>query len=87
MRTAAATAIGFWAIDAVRMGEWGNYGWAHNTATTDACDLEWDGKRGAPVNGRVLYTRQANPEQSNPPREVTPKSVCRDSDVPPQTYG
>ena len=46
VRTAAATAIGFWAIDAVRMGSWGNYGWAHNTQTTDACDLEWDGRRG-----------------------------------------
>src|SRR4051794_19224157 len=46
VRTAAATAIGFWAIDAVRRGSWGNYGWAHNTATTGACDLEWDGKRG-----------------------------------------
>jgi uncharacterized protein len=46
VRTAAATAIGFWAIDAIRMGSWGNYGWAHNTATTGACDLEWDGKRG-----------------------------------------
>jgi predicted TIM-barrel fold metal-dependent hydrolase len=47
VRTAAATAIGFWAIDAVRQGSWGNYGWAHNTGTTDACDLEHDGKRGA----------------------------------------
>jgi predicted TIM-barrel fold metal-dependent hydrolase len=47
VRTAAATAIGFWAIDAVRMGRFGNYGWAHNTETTDACDLEWDGKKGA----------------------------------------
>src|SRR3712207_5819691 len=47
VRTAAATAIGFWAIDVVRQGKYGNYGWAHNTATPDACDLEWDGKRGA----------------------------------------
>jgi predicted TIM-barrel fold metal-dependent hydrolase len=47
VRTAAATAIGFWAIDAVRKGEIGNYGWAHNTDTTAACDLEWDGRRGA----------------------------------------
>ena len=46
VRTAAATAIGFWAIDAVRKGEYGNYGWAQNT-TTDACDLEWDGKKGS----------------------------------------
>jgi predicted TIM-barrel fold metal-dependent hydrolase len=46
VRTAAATAIGFWAIDAVRKGEYGNYGFAQN-ATTDACDLEWDGKKGS----------------------------------------
>ena len=47
VRTAAATTIGFWAIDAVRKGNFGNYGFAHNTATTDACDLEWDGRKGA----------------------------------------
>src|SRR5204863_1836595 len=47
VRTAAAMAIGFWAIDTVRKGVYGNYGWAHNTATTDACDLEWDGHVGA----------------------------------------
>jgi predicted TIM-barrel fold metal-dependent hydrolase len=46
VRTAAATAICFWAIDVVRRGRFGNYGWAHNTETTDACDLEWDGKQG-----------------------------------------
>jgi predicted TIM-barrel fold metal-dependent hydrolase len=46
VRTAAATAIGFWAIDVVRVGRFGTYGWAHNTETTDACDLEWDGRKG-----------------------------------------
>ncbi|HEX8084227.1 MAG TPA: hypothetical protein VF529_08045 [Solirubrobacteraceae bacterium] len=46
VRTAAATAIGFWAIDAVRQGKYGNYGWAHNTPTTHPCDLEWDGRKG-----------------------------------------
>ncbi|MGH2956394.1 MAG: amidohydrolase family protein [Solirubrobacterales bacterium] len=46
VRTAAATTIGFWAIDAVRMGRFGNYGFAHNTATLDACDLEWAGRGG-----------------------------------------
>ena len=46
VRTAAATAIGFWAIDAVRMGKYGNYGFAQVSAQ-DACDLEWDGKKGA----------------------------------------
>jgi predicted TIM-barrel fold metal-dependent hydrolase len=64
VRTAAATAIGFWAIDAVRMGEWGNYGWAHNTATTDACDLEWDGKPGAEslnnLRGEFIFDVQSH---------------------------
>ena len=46
VRTAAAMAIGFWAIDRVRGGVFGDYGWAHNTATTHACDLEWDGRKG-----------------------------------------
>jgi len=45
VRTAAAMAVGFWAIDLVGRGRFGHYGWAHNTATTDACDLEW-GERG-----------------------------------------
>ncbi len=64
VRTAAASAIGFWAIDAVRMGEWGNYGWAHNTATTDACDLEWDGKHGADtldnLRGEFIFDVQSH---------------------------
>lgn len=46
VRTAAAMSIGFWAIDMIRPGLFGNYGWAHNTATTNACDLEWDGAKG-----------------------------------------
>ena len=46
VRTAAATAIGFWAIDAVRMGKYGNYGFAQ-VSPQDACDLEWDNKKGA----------------------------------------
>jgi predicted TIM-barrel fold metal-dependent hydrolase len=46
VRTAAATAIGFWAIDMIGNTRWGNYGYAHNTATTDACDLEWAGRGG-----------------------------------------
>jgi predicted TIM-barrel fold metal-dependent hydrolase len=46
VRTAAGMSIGFWAIDTVRKGMYGSYGWAHNTATTNACDLEWDGKKG-----------------------------------------
>ena len=45
VRTAAASAIGFWAIDAVRMGA-GATTAGRTTRTTDACDLEWDGRRG-----------------------------------------
>jgi len=46
VRTAAATAIGFWAIDMLGDTRWGHYASAHNTDTTDACDLEWAGKGG-----------------------------------------
>src|SRR3954454_25082435 len=45
VRTAAATAIGFWAIDAVMQGTWGNYGFAE-ARTNDACDLRYDHKHG-----------------------------------------
>jgi hypothetical protein len=47
VRTTAAMAIGFWAIDTIRPGLFGNYGAvAHNTKTTRACDLEWAGRKG-----------------------------------------
>jgi uncharacterized protein len=45
VRTAAATAIGFWAIDLIRMGRFGSYGFAQGSAP-DACDLEWAGAKG-----------------------------------------
>ena len=47
LTTSAAMAVGFWAIDVIRPGIFGNYGaLAHNTATTAACDLEWAGRKG-----------------------------------------
>jgi predicted TIM-barrel fold metal-dependent hydrolase len=46
VRTSAAMAIGFWAIDAVQMGKYGNYGFAQ-TGRPDACNLDWDDKKGA----------------------------------------
>jgi predicted TIM-barrel fold metal-dependent hydrolase len=47
VRTTAAMTIGFWAIDVIRPGIFGNYGaLAHNTKTTNACDLEWAGRHG-----------------------------------------
>src|SRR5436305_131363 len=59
VRTASAMAIGFWAIDTVRKGVYGSYGWAHNTATTNACDLEWDGKRGAETLNNLAKSRRS----------------------------
>ena len=47
VRTAAATAIGFWAVDLVRMGRFGSYGYAQaGMKRPDACDLEWAGRKG-----------------------------------------
>ena len=48
VRTSAAMAIGFWAIDVVRPGIFGNYGGARavSTGRPDACDLEWAGRKG-----------------------------------------
>lgn len=43
VRTAAATAIGFWAIDMIADTRFGSFGFAHDTATTHACDLEGAG--------------------------------------------
>lgn len=45
VRTAAATAIGFWAIDRVHQGQFGSYGWAQ-ASHMDACDLRFDGREG-----------------------------------------
>ena len=49
VRTSAAMAIGFWAIDVVRPGIYGNYGGVAQGVSTgrpDACDLEWAGRKG-----------------------------------------
>jgi hypothetical protein len=46
VRSAAGMAVGFWAIDAVQMGTYGSYGFAQ-TSRPDACDLDWDHKKGA----------------------------------------
>lgn len=42
VRTSAAMAIGMWAVNSVTGLKYGRYALAHNTETTDACDLEWD---------------------------------------------
>ena len=67
VRTAAATTIGLWAIDAVGRGRYGHYALAHNTATTNACDLEWDGQTGddglstlANLEGEFIFDVQSH---------------------------
>lgn len=47
VRTAAATAIGFWAIDMVSDRQWGSYAHGHVTDPTDGCDLQYAGATGA----------------------------------------
>ena len=53
VRTAAAMSIGLWAIDAIGRGRFGTYALAHNTDTTNACDLEWTGQEGDDGKGTL----------------------------------
>lgn len=46
VRTSAAMAIGFWAIDALSDRRFGSYALGATTASADACDLEWAGRQG-----------------------------------------
>ena len=54
VRTAAATTIGLWAIDAVGRGRFGHYALADDTETTNACDLAWTGQEGDDGKGTLL---------------------------------
>jgi len=64
VRTSAAMAVGFWAVDTVTGGRWGRYAVAHNTETTDACDLEWDEATGkaqlANLPGEFVFDVQSH---------------------------
>ena len=64
VKTAAATAIGFWAIDMLGDTRWGHYATAHNTDTTDACDLEWAGRGGletlSNLEGEFIFDVQSH---------------------------
>src|ERR687897_1310724 len=46
VRTAAATAIGFWAIDVVRVGRFGSYGWGASPRTPLPQHMGWEGGKG-----------------------------------------
>ena len=63
VRSSMAMAIGFWAIDAVMPGEWGNYASA-SSKTLDACDLEYAGGKGletvANLPGEFIFDIQSH---------------------------
>src|SRR3954464_9335106 len=63
VRTSMAMAIGFWAIDAVMPGKWGNYASA-SSKTLDACDLEYAGGKGletgANLPGEFVFDIQSH---------------------------
>ena len=77
VRTSMAMAIGFWAIDAVMPGKWGNYasaasGWS---STMDACDLAYAGGQGletvANLPGEFIFDIQSHHVEPNAPWRVT----------------
>ena len=63
VRTAAAMAIGFWAIDAIGPTKFGHYA-AASSDTTDACDLEYAGRHGletlANLDGEFIFDVQSH---------------------------
>jgi uncharacterized protein len=65
VRTSAAMAIGFWAIDALSPGEWGSYASAnYSTETLDACDLMFTDGQGlesvANLPGEFVFDIQSH---------------------------
>jgi uncharacterized protein len=61
VRTAAAYAIGVWAIDQVTAGRWGSYAFANTpTTSTDACDLENPGAQLANLPGEFIIDTQGH---------------------------
>jgi hypothetical protein len=65
VRTAAAYAVGVWAIDQVTGGPWGRYAFAQNTETTKACDLENPGAQLANLPGEFILDTQSHTLDSN----------------------
>ena len=64
VRTSAALAVGFWALDALSDRRFGSYARGHNTGTTDACDLEWAGRQGleavSNLPGELIFDVQSH---------------------------
>lgn len=60
VRTAAAMAIGMWAVDSVTGGRWGRYAWAEHDKTNAACDLEWPGAQLNNLPGEFIFDVQSH---------------------------
>lgn len=64
VRTAAAMAVGFWAIDMIGDTRWGSYARGHEQDPHDACDLEWAGAQGletlANLDGEFVFDVQSH---------------------------
>ena len=66
VRTAAAMAVGFWAIDTVSRPRLGNYGWADNTATHRRVRprVGWPGRSGDALQpARRVHLRRPDPSR------------------------
>ena len=65
VRSAAAFAIGLWAIDEVIQGGWGQYALASGSRTNRACDLEWPGAQLANLPGEFVFDVQSHHVESD----------------------
>jgi uncharacterized protein len=60
VRTAAAMAIGTWAIDVVTGGRWGRYALADESKSTAACDLAHPGAQLSNLPGEFIFDVQSH---------------------------
>ena len=65
VRTAAAFAVGLWAVDEVVQGVWGSYARASGSRTNRACDLEWPGAQLANQPGEFIFDIQSHHVESD----------------------
>src|SRR3954452_4098674 len=79
VRSSAAMAIGFWAIDAAMPGTWANFDAKASTATLDACDLEWPAKGGRDavenLPGEFVFDIQSHHVDPGAPWRVTNPAI------------
>jgi predicted TIM-barrel fold metal-dependent hydrolase len=65
VRTAAAYAVGLWAIDQLSPGRFGRYAWAAGGRTPAACDLEFPGAQLNNLPGEFVFDVQTHHVESD----------------------